>query len=121
MNVPDVRFSVESKLKAGHILICGFPKAEQIQFNPPLFHRHTTNSEGGRTRVFPLMWKKSREEWREESGEVTLATEVALWYSPNPTIHSIHPESLRFSHFNGHIGASQTRGVRCLAWTSAEC
>ncbi len=51
VNVPDVRLSVGSMLEAGYTLVCGFPKAEQIQLDPPLAHRHielhtTTQREG---------------------------------------------------------------------------
>lgn len=53
--------------------------------------------------------------------EVTLATEVALWYSPNPTIHLIHPESLSLAHFHGHRGAKLSMwGEAPFAWTSAD-
>lgn len=68
-DVPDVRFSVGSVLEAGHTL-CGFPKAKQIQAGQPLSHRHielhTATRRGGRARVFLFMWKKRREEGREE-------------------------------------------------------
>lgn len=62
MDVPDVRFSVGSLLEAGYTLLCGFPKAKQIQPGPPLSHRHielhTTAQREGRARVFLFMWKK---------------------------------------------------------------
>lgn len=71
VNVPDVRFSVGSMLEAVYTLVCGFPKAKQL--DPPLSHRHTRlthhYSEGGRARVFLFMWKKGerrggKNEWR---------------------------------------------------------
>lgn len=40
--------------------------------------------------------------------EVTLDTEVAFWYAPNPAMHSIQPESLSMSPFHGSVGASRT-------------
>lgn len=51
VDVPDVRFSVGSMLEARYTRECGFPKAKQIQLDPPLSHRHielhtTTQREG---------------------------------------------------------------------------
>lgn len=51
VNVPDVLFSVGSMLEARYTLVCGFPKAKQIQLEPPFSYRHielhtTTQREG---------------------------------------------------------------------------
>lgn len=47
VNVPDVHFSVGSMSEAGYTPVCGFPKAKQIQLDPPLSHRHTTAQREG--------------------------------------------------------------------------
>ena len=39
--------SAESMLEAGHVTLCGFPKAKQIQLTPLLFHRHTNSEREG--------------------------------------------------------------------------
>lgn len=66
MNVPDVCFSMGSMLEAGYSPVCGFPKAKQIQLDPPLSHRHTTTHREGESQGFPVHVEKSREEGREE-------------------------------------------------------
>lgn len=56
----------------------------------------------------PANVEKRSHRAEREGVEVTLDTEVAFWYAPNPAMHSVQPESLSVSPFHGPLGASQT-------------
>lgn len=76
-------------------------------------HLHLSDTrllpEGGREgEGSPANVEKRSHRAEREGVEVTLDTEVAFWYAPNPAMHSIQPESLSVSPFHGPVGANRT-------------